>query len=53
MMSHESENTRSKIRVIKKIKSIHPVVDNIAVNLAEIDIIQYITISTEILIASS
>lgn len=43
----------SKIRVIKKLKSIHPVVENIAINLANIDIIQYITISDDFLRASS
>lgn len=48
-----SNDTTSKIRVIKKLKSIHPVVDNIAFNLAEIDIIQYITISADFLRASS
>ena len=43
----------SKIRFIKKIKSVHPVVDNIAQNLAEIDIIKYITISDGYIKASS
>jgi hypothetical protein len=53
MIKAKSDNIISKIRVIKKIKSIHPVVDNIAVNLAEIDIIQYITISADFLRASN
>jgi hypothetical protein len=53
MIKPNSNDTRSKIRVIKKIKLIHPVIENIAVNLAEIDIIQYITISTDFLRASS
>ena len=48
-----SEDIRSKIRYVKKIKLVHPVVENIAVNLAEIDIIQYITISTDFLRASN
>jgi hypothetical protein len=43
----------SKIRYIKKIKLVHPVVGNIAVNLAELDIIQYITISDNYIKASS
>src|SRR5665648_250768 len=49
----KSEFKISKIRVIKKLKSIHPVVENIAVNLAEIDIIKYITISEDYIKASS
>ena len=49
----KSESILSKIRYIKKIKLIHPVVDNIAVNLAEIDIIKYITISDDYIKASS
>jgi len=53
MMDTVSDNIISKIRVIKKLKSLHPVVENIAVNLAEIDIIQYITISDDYIKASS
>jgi hypothetical protein len=53
MINDKSCNIISKIRVIKKLKSIHPVVENIAVNLAEIDIIQYITISADFLRASN
>lgn len=53
MISDKSDNIRSKIRVIKKNKLIHPVVENIAVNLAELDIIQYVTISADFLRASS
>ena len=49
----KSESILSKIRYIKKIKLINPVVDNIAVNLAEIDIIKYITISEDYLRASN
>jgi hypothetical protein len=45
MISDKSDNIISKIRVIKKSKSIHPVVENIVRNLAEIDIIKYITVS--------
>jgi hypothetical protein len=43
----------SKIRYIKKPKSLHPIVDNIAANLAEINIIKYITISKDYIKASS
>lgn len=53
MMNTISDNIISKIRVIKKLKSLHPVVENIAINLAEIDIIQYITISEDFLKSSS
>jgi hypothetical protein len=53
MINAKSDKIRSKIRVIKKIKSINPVVENIAINLAEIDIIQYIVISGDFLKASS
>lgn len=53
MKKDKSDKIKSKIRVINKIKSIHPVVENIAVNFAEIDIIQYITISDDFLRASS
>lgn len=49
----KSESILSKIRYIKKLKLVHPVVDNIAVNLSEIDIIQYITISDDYIKASS
>jgi hypothetical protein len=53
MMNTISGNIISKIWVIKKLKSLHPVVENIAINLAEIDIIQYITISEDFLKSSS
>ena len=53
MINDTSCNIISKIRVIKKLKSIHPVVEHIARNLAEIDIIQYITISDDYIKASS
>ena len=43
----------SKIRYIHKVKSVHLVVENIARNLAEIDIIKYITISKDYIKASS
>lgn len=43
----------SKIRYVKKIKSVHPVVENIARNLAKIDIIKYITISKDYIKASN
>ena len=49
----KSEVKISKIRVIKKLKSIHPVVENIALNLAELDTIKYITISEDYIKASS
>jgi len=49
----ESESNLSKIRYIKKIKLVHPVVENIARNLAKIDIIKYITISEDYIKASS
>lgn len=49
MVNTISRATRSKIRVIKKIKSLHTVVEKIALNLAEIDLIQYITISGDFL----
>lgn len=53
MISDKSDNIISKIRVIKKSKSIHPVVENIVRNLAEIDIIKYITVSKDYIKASS
>ena len=53
MINDKSCNIISKIRVIKKLKSIHPAVEHIARNLAEIDIIQYITISDDYIKASS
>jgi len=43
----------SKIRYIQKPKSVHQVVEHIARNLAEIDIIKYITISADFLRASN
>ena len=53
MINTKCDGIISKIRIIKKLKSIHPVVENIAANLAEIDIIQYIIISADFLRASS
>jgi hypothetical protein len=53
MINTNSNAIRSKIRVIKQLKSIHPIVENIAINLAKIDIIQYITISDYFLRASN
>jgi hypothetical protein len=53
MINTKSKEIRSKIRVIKKLKSLHPVVENIAINLAELDIIRYITISEDFLKASN
>ena len=49
----ESESNLSKIRYIKKVKLVHTVVENIARNLAIIDIIKYITISDDYIKASS
>ena len=43
----------SKIRYIQKPKSVHQVVEHIARNLAEIDIIKYIIISKDYIKASS
>jgi hypothetical protein len=43
----------SKIRYIQKPKSVHQVVEHISRNLAEIDIIKYITISADFLRASN
>jgi hypothetical protein len=43
----------SKIRYIQKPKSVHQVVEHIARNLAEIDIIKYITISKDYIKSSS
>jgi hypothetical protein len=43
----------SKIRYVQKPKSVHQIVDHIARNLAEIDIIKYITISKDYIKASS
>jgi hypothetical protein len=53
MINTKSIEIRSKIRVIKKIKSLHPVVEKIAINLSELDIIRYVTISDDFLKASS
>jgi hypothetical protein len=53
MANIKSERISSKIRYIYRTKSFHPVVDNIAQNLAEIDIIKYITISKDYIRASS
>jgi hypothetical protein len=49
----ESESNMSKIRYIKNIKLVNPVFNNIVLNLAEIDIIKYITISDDYIKASS
>jgi hypothetical protein len=43
----------SKIRYIQKPKAVHQIVEHIARNLAEIDIIKYITISKDYIKASS
>jgi len=53
MMNIKSEIITSKIRYIKKIKSVHPVVEHIARNLAKLDIIKYITISKDYIKVSS
>jgi len=53
MINTKSKEIRSKIRVIKKLKSLHPVVEKIAINLSELDIISYVTISDEFLKASN
>jgi len=53
MISDKFDNIISKIRVIKKLKSINPVVENIARNLGKINIIKYITISADYLRASN
>jgi hypothetical protein len=53
MTNIKSEIISSKIRYVKKIGSVHPVVDNIALKLAEIEIIQHITISENYIKASS
>jgi hypothetical protein len=47
------EKAISKIRYIHKIKPVNPIVENIAQNLAEIDIINYVTISRDYIKASS
>jgi len=52
-MNTISDNILSKIRVIKKLKSLHPVVENIAQNFAKLDIIKYIKISEDYIKASS
>ena len=49
----KSEIISSKIRYINKLKMVNPVVANIARNLAEINIIKYITISKDYIKASS
>jgi hypothetical protein len=48
-----SNEIRSKIRYIGKAQSVNPVVENIARNLAEIEIIKYIIISKDYIRASS
>ena len=53
MTNIRSELALSKIRYIRKTSSIHPVVENIVRNLAEIDIIEHITISESYIKASS
>jgi len=53
MINIISERIASKIRYVKKIKSVHPVVENIARNLAKIDIIKYIMISKDYIKASN
>jgi hypothetical protein len=53
MTNIKSELISSKIRYVKKISLVHPVVENIVRNLAEIDIIQHITISESYIKASS
>ena len=49
----KSEIISSKIRYINKLKIVNPVVANIALNLAKINIIKYITISKDYIKASS
>ena len=53
MANIKSESILLKIRYIQKPKSVHQVVEHIARNLAEIDIIKYITISKDYIKASS
>ena len=54
MMAYiKSEIISSKIRYINKLKIVNPVVANIALNLAKINIIKYITISKDYIKASS
>jgi hypothetical protein len=53
MTNIRSELVLSKIRYIKKTSSVHAVVDNIVRKLAEIEIIQHITISENYIKASS
>ena len=54
MMAYiKSEIISSKIRYINKLKIVNPVVANIARNLAEKNIIKYITISKDYIKASS
>jgi hypothetical protein len=53
MVDIKSDLIKSKIRYIKKRKLVHAVVAHIAQNLAEIDIIKYITISKDYIKASS
>lgn len=53
MAEHNLQELKSKIRFIKKLKYIHPVVEAIAQKLAEIDVIQYITVSEDFIRGSS
>jgi hypothetical protein len=53
MTNIKSELISSKIRYVKKTSSVHPVIENIVRNLADIDIIQHITISDNYIKASS
>jgi hypothetical protein len=53
MANIKSERISSKIRYLYRAKSVHPIVENIARNLAEIEIIKYIIISKDYIRASS
>ncbi len=53
MKNREMSKNKANIIVSRKIKEIHPVVDNIVNNLAEIDPIKFIKISPDFLQASS
>lgn len=53
MGKREYERNNTTIRTISTVKSVHPVVERIANNLSEIDVIRFIRITPELLQASS
>lgn len=52
-MKRAYEKNSTEIRITNKVKKLHPVVERIAHNLSEIDVIQVIRVSPDLLMASN